>query len=142
MARKKKDAVVESAPILTMPPPEAIKKDPDAAKGFEPVMYVSRAKAFTLWVGEKGVKKVQFANNGVVGTFTAKTHEECAEIEVTNSFKGGDIWRANGKVDSAGVPIRSGVRSSLEAGQLPVDPAIQKIIEDSNQAAKRPIAAE
>lgn len=136
MARKSK--VSEVAP----PAEEKRTEQAQSKKGFEPIMYVSRGKAFTLWV-DGGKKKVQFNNNGVVGIFIAKSEAECKEIEATRPFVDGNVWRANGEVKGSSKPVVVGVRSSVTQPQpLPVEPEVQKIIEESNQAAKRPVSAE
>lgn len=130
MARKKKEEVGEAV------------ASPTAIKGFEPIIYASRGKALTLWVNG-GKTKVQFNNNGIVGVYIAKNADEVKLIEETNTFKNGEVWRVNGELPSAGKPVVSGPRSSLiQAKTLPVDPEIQKIVADSNTAAKRPVSAE
>lgn len=121
------------------------KKVASTTSVFEPVIYASRGKAFTLWVkdGEKDVK-VQFNSNGRVGVFVAKDAATVAAIEETEYFRNGHVWRSNGQPQGAsGPPIVVGPRSALTQPQpLPVEPEIAKIVAESNTAARRPITTE
>ena len=106
------------------------------------VVYVSPSKALTIWVNIKNKEQeVQFINNGRVGFYVSTSAQEQHAIECHRNFGKSFKRVADGEQIPGGTPsnVVVGPRNAMnQVQEQPLDPKIEKIIKDSNEAAKRP----
>lgn len=115
-----------------------------AKQAFKPVVYVSRAKALTVWVEVKegeAKRNITFVSNGLVGVHTALTEEESSAMEKNPHFNKEFRRIAEGEEIKGGMVgnIVRGVRSALAQAMQPepIDAKVEQVIAESNQARKR-----